>query len=162
MSPSAARRLVGGVGYTNLRDGSAGPLLAERLARAALPDTDVEDLSYSPLDVLLLLQRRAPYDELVLVGAVARGDVPGTVRVGRWDPPPESAEALQARVAEAVTGVVSLENLLRIVGHFGALPPRVTVVEIEPADEGWGPDPSPAVAAALDRVEALVAGGVPA
>lgn len=157
MSPRGARRLIGGVGYANLRDGSAGPLLVERLAGARLLDTDVEDLSYSAIDVLFLLQRRR-YEELVLVGSVARGDAPGTVRVRRWDGRPESADALQGRVAEAVQGVISLENLLRIAAHFGALPPDVTVVEIEPADETWGPETSAPVTAAIARVEGLIAG----
>ena len=147
---AGSRVLVGGVGYANLRDHSAGPLLLEWLGPLG-ERVDVEDLSYSPIDVLFLLQRREPYRGVVLTAAVARGDAPGTVRIRRWTPPLETAEGLQERVAEAVTGVISLDNLLHICAHFGALPTDVVTVEIEPAEEGWGPGTSPTVTAAFGR-----------
>jgi len=157
-SAEPVRALVGGVGYTNLRDGSAGPILAERLAGTLGPDVDVEDLSYSPIDVMFLFQRRAPYARAVFVGAVSRGSPPGTVRVIPWDPEPESPESVQERIAEAVSGVISLDNLLRINQHFKALPPVVTVVEIEPEDEGWGEGVTPTMERALHEVVALLKG----
>lgn len=158
--PSAepVRTLVGGVGYTNLRDGSAGPILAERLAGALGAHVDVEDLSYSPIDVMFLLQRRTPYARAVFIGAVTRGDLPGTIRVSRWDPEPETPEAVQERIAEAVSGVISLDNLLRINQHFQALPSQVTVVEIEPEDERWGEGMTPTMERALREVVALLNG----
>lgn len=150
-----SRVLVGGVGYRNLRDLSAGPLLVDRLG--ALGDAvDVEDLSYSPIDVLFVMQRREPYAAAVLVGGVGRGDPPGTVRRYRWSAPAIATEDLQSRIAEAVTGVISLDNLLYVLSHFEALPKDVTVVEIEPADSGWGEGTTPLVAAALERAAALV------
>ncbi len=155
LAPATARApgsrvLVGGVGYSNLRDHSAGLLLLEWLG--PLGDrVDVEDLSYSPIDVLFLLQRREPYAGVVLAAAVARGDAAGTVRTQRWEASSATAEELQGRVAEAVTGVISLDNLLHICAHFGALPSDVTTVEIEPAEEGWGPGTSPTVTAAFVR-----------
>lgn len=149
------RVLVGGVGYGNLRDLSAGPLLVERLGNVG-DVVDVEDLSYSPIDVLFTLQRRAPYRALVLVGAVGRGDPPGTVRRRRWTAPAIAPEELQSRIAEAVTGVISLDNHLHILAHFGALPERTSVVEIEPADTEWGEGVSAPVAAALERAAAIV------
>lgn len=157
--PSAerGRALVGGVGYLNLRDGSAGPILVERLGASLGPGTDVEDLSYSPIDVMFLLQRRG-YARAAFVGAVSRGDPPGTIRVDRWHPAPEAPERVQARIAEAVSGVISLENLLRINQHFGALPAEVTVVEIEPEDEGWGEGLTPTMDRAIDEVAALLRG----
>lgn len=152
--------LVGGVGYTSLRDGSAGPLLVERLAGTLGPDVDVEDLSYSPIDVMFLLQRREPpYARAIFVGAVARGAPSGTIRVSRWDPEPESPEAVQGRVAEAVAGVISLENLLHINAHFKALPAEVTVIEIEPEDESWGEGLTPTMERAMDEVATLLRSG---
>jgi hydrogenase maturation protease len=157
-SAEHGRALVGGVGYTNLRDGSAGPVLVERLAGTLGPDVDVEDLSYSPIDVMFLLQRRPPYARCIFVGAVSRGSAPGTVRVARWDPEPEPDAAVQERVAEAVSGVISLENVLRITRRFGALPDEVTVIEIEPEDESWGDGLTPTMERALDEVAALLRG----
>jgi len=153
------RVLVGGVGYTNLRDRSVGPLLIERLQARSWPDDVViEDVSYGPIDVLFKLQAEpGGYRQAVFVGAVARGRPAGTIARFRWQAPAPSVDDLQARIAEAVTGVVSLENLLHILAHFGALPAQTTVIEVEPeAEEGWGPDLSEAAGAALDRVEALI------
>ncbi len=158
-SADRGRTLVGGVGYTSLRDGSAGPLLVERLNGTLGPDVDVEDVSYSPIDVMFLLQRSKPaYARAIFVGAVARGAPSGTIRVSRWDPEPEPPEVVQGRVAEAVAGVISLENLLHINAHFKALPPEVTLIEIEPADESWGEGLTPTMERAMREVAALLRG----
>ncbi len=134
----AVRRvLVAGVGYRNLRDLSLGPLAIERFG-ASTDSTDVEDLSYGPIDVLFLLQRRQPYAAAIFIAAVHRGRRPGTVTRTSWTAPATTTDALQERVAEAVTGVISLDNLLAICAHFRALPTDVTLIEIEPSDDGWG------------------------
>ncbi len=51
------------------------------------------------------------------------------------------------RIEEAVTGVMSLDNLLIICRHFEVLPEEVTIVEIEPQKDDWGMEFSPVVAA---------------
>ena len=148
------RTLIGGVGYSYLRDGSVGPLVVAELAREAWPDgVLVEDLSYGPIAVLQRLQEAdPPFDRLVLVAAVRRGRAPGTVTTYRWDHRLPDAAEIQARVAEAVTGVISLDNLLVVVGFFNALPRNVSVLEVEPEDEGWGEGLSRVVEAAWPRV----------
>ena len=148
------RILIGGVGYSYLRDGSVGPLVVAELAREAWPDgVLVEDLSYGPIAVLQRLQEAdPPFDRLVLVAAVRRGRAPGTVTAYRWDHRLPDAAEIQARVAEAVTGVISLDNLLVVVGFFTALPRDVAVLEVEPEDEGWGEGLSRVVEAAWPRV----------
>lgn len=150
----ARRVLVAGVGYRNLRDLSLGPLVVERFGASA-ERIDVEDLSYGPIDVLFQLQRREPYAAAVFVTAVHRGRAPGSVTRSRWNKPDITPEALQERVAEAVTGVISLDNLLHICAHFGALPEDVTLIEIEPADDTWGEELSAEGQAALDSAIAL-------
>jgi hydrogenase maturation protease len=148
------RVLVGGVGYRNLRDGSVGPWFADRLQ--SRNGVEVEDVSYHPVGFSQNLEDREPYDRIVLVAGVSRGRPAGTVEAYRWDgslPPPEE---IQARVAEAVTGVISLDNLLVVCGAFGALPGDVRVVEVEPADEGWGEGFSPEVEARLPDIEEAV------
>jgi hydrogenase maturation protease len=150
------RVLVGGVGYRNLRDGSLGPHVTELLAGRAGDGVEVEDLSYGPVAVSHNLRERPSYARLVLVGAVRRGREPGTIESYRWKgalPPPDE---IQARVAEAVTGVISLDNLLVVCGAFGGFPDDVRVIEVEPADEGWGEGFSPEVEARLpDVLEAV-------
>ena len=64
---------------------------------------------------------------------------------------PPRAE-IQERVAEAVTGVISLDNLLIVCGAFGGLPDDVRVVEVEPVDEGWGEGFSPEVERRLPEI----------
>ena len=159
-APSGPGRvLVGGVGYTNLRDRSLGPLLIDRLQQRTWPaDIVVEDVSYGPIDVLFKLQAEPVGFRLgIFVSAVARGRPAGTVERYPWQAPTLSVDELQARVAEAVTGVVSLENLLYILSHFGALPKRTIVIEVEPeAEERWGPELSDPALNALDRAEALI------
>jgi hydrogenase maturation protease len=153
------RVLVGGVGYTNLRDRSIGPLMIERLQERAWPaDVVVEDVSYCPIDVLFKLQAEPSGFRLgVFVSAVARGRPEGTVERYIWQPGTPPVDELQERIAEALTGVVRLENLLHILAHFGALPERTVVIEVEPeAEETWGPDLSDAARNALDRVQALI------
>ena len=151
----ATRRvLVAGVGYRNLRDLSLGPLAIERFGRSS-EAVDVEDLSYGPIDVLFMLQARQPYAAAVFVTAVHRGRAPGTVTRSRWAPSDIAPAALQERVAEAVTGVISLDNLLHICAHFGALPADVTLLEIEPLDDTWGEELSLEGRSALDSVVAL-------
>jgi hydrogenase maturation protease len=144
------RVLVGGVGYRYLRDGSVGPLVADTLTARAGDGIEVEDLSYGPVQLSHNLEARKPYDRLVLVGAVRRGRAPAAVEQYRWDgalPPPDE---IQARVAEAVTGVISLDNLLVVCGALDALPRDVRVVEIEPVDESWGEGFSAEVEARMD------------
>lgn len=149
--------LVGGVGYRNLRDMSAGPELIERVRTLVWPDrVEVEDLSFGAVHVLHWLQEQDPFDALVLVAAVARGRRPGSVARVAWTTPLLSGEAVQEAIAEAVTGVLSLDTLLTVLGYFAALPPRVTLIEIEPRDDDWGPEFSPLVEAALDTAARLV------
>lgn len=163
-APGRPRLLVGGVGYRNLRDYSLGPALVDRLqGRAWPPGVVVEDLSVGPIDVLFRLQAEpAPFAAGLFVGSVRRGRPPGTVEARRWRAASPAVEELQARIAEAVTGVISLENLLLILQHFGALPAQTLVVEIEPADEGWGEGFSPAGQAALAEAEAIVSAAIAA
>ena len=155
MAEYSVRTLIGGVGYWYLRDGSLGPALVAELGREPWPDgTSIEDLSYGPIAVMQRLQDvTASLERLVLVSAVRRGRRPaGTVSAYRWDGKLPDEEQVQARVAEAVTGVISLDNLLAVAGFFGALPAEVLVVEVEPEDEGWGEGFSDTLEAVRPRV----------
>jgi len=152
--------LVAGVGYTNLRDMSVGPLLAERLAAETWPvDVQVRDLGYGAVHVahdLQDLQDTDPVERLVLFGAVARGRRAGSVTCYRWDGVLPDPDDIQAQVAEAVTGTISLDGLLIVGRQFGALPDDVVVVEVEPEDDSWGPACSPVVETALTEVAEVV------
>ncbi|MDQ3767939.1 MAG: hydrogenase maturation protease [Actinomycetota bacterium] len=150
------RVLVGGVGYRFLRDNAVGVILTDQLAAAATDRIEVEDLGYHPIGFIFNLQEREAYDRIVLVAGIARGREPGTVTTYRWDHELPSPKEIQNRVSEAVTGTVSLDNLLIITEAFGAFPDDVRVVEIEPADETWGEGFSPVVEAKLPELEEAV------
>lgn len=147
--------LVAAVGYRNLRDLSFGHAVIERLRTHPWPeDVQIEDLSYGPISVVHRFQE-SPVARLVLIGATRRNRVPGRLyrfRPGRLPPPDE----VQRRVGEALTGVISLDNLWMICRSFGALPGDVEILEVEPADESWGEGLTPAVEHAVDRAVACV------
>ncbi len=151
------RVLVGGLGYRNLRDHSLGVAVSDLLAKREWPaGVLVEDVSYNPIAVVQRLQDE-PVDRALLVAAVPRpGREPGTIEAYRWDGALPDAERIQTAVAEAVTGVIFLDNTLVVARHFGGLPEEVLVVEVEPAVEEFGSEFSPAVAEAFERVCALV------
>lgn len=144
---------MGGVGYHDLSDFSVGPILSGRLAAEAWPDAvTVEDLSYGPVAVLhRLAEEDPPFERLVVIGAVRRGREPGALAAYRWDGALPDTEAIQERVAEAVTAVVGLENLVIVVAGLGGAPHEVYVVEVEPWIEAMGDDLSPPVAAAASE-----------
>ncbi len=150
------RVLVGGVGYRYLRDGALGPYMSDKLTPRAGNGVEVEDLGYHPVGFTQNLQDRPDYDRIVLVAAIERGREPGTVKAYRWDHALPPAAEIQERVSEAVTGTISLDNLLIVTEAFGAFPDDVRVVEVEPADETWGEGFSPEVEEKLAEIEEAV------
>jgi len=142
---------------------SAGPELIERLRGMAWPSgVEVEDLSFGAVHVLHWLQEHPPFDSAVLIAAIARGRPPGSVTRLAWAAPPMTGEVVQEAIAEAVTGVIGLDTLLTVLGYFAALPPRVTLIELEPQCEDWGPEFSPVVQSGLEQAVRLVADEVQA
>lgn len=151
------RVLVGGVGYTNLRDLSFGPIMVERLQRTDWrPGVDIEDLSAGAIHEVHVLQDRRPYDAAILISGVRRGGAPGTVRSYRWEHVARTTDEIQERVSEALVGIIGLDTLLTVLDHFGALPADTWIVEVEPRDEDWGPELSPPVDLVLEDVERMV------
>lgn len=157
------RVIIGGIGYRNLRDHSAGLMVAERLMERELgDDIVVEDLSYNPIAVVQRLDdepRHRRFARAIFVGAVERGGVraPGSITAYRWDRELPDAEEIQRAVADAVTGIINIDNTLIVAAHFGALPEQVFVVEIEPLVHEFGEAFSAAVEAAIEPACATVA-----
>ncbi len=148
---------MGGVGYPDLCDYSIGIEVQERLSDwAAPPNVIVEDLSYNPIAVIQRLNDEPPgrrFGRAVIVSAVRRGTrQTGTVSSYRWDGVLPSNEEIQRAVTDAVTGIIAVENTLVIAGYFGALPPQVVVIEVEPEMHEFGAAMSPAVRARFDDI----------
>lgn len=148
------RVFIGGVGYTNLRDLSVGPVVVPELQQLDWPSgVEIDDLSLGgPIAAVHRFREAPPYDRVILFGGVGRGRQPGQVYCYRWDGCLPDRDDIQMRVSEAVTGVISLDNLLIVGGFFGIWPPDVVVVEIEPRDEDWGPEFSALIQAAITRL----------
>jgi len=156
MSEPTRRVLIAGVGYTCLTDMSFGPVLVDKLKAMTWPaHVQVEDMSYSPVAAVQKF-REEHYDKLILVSATKRNREPGQLYSFRPDgrlPPPED---IQLRVGEAVTGTISLDNLLIICQFFSVLPEDVVVIEVEPVSEDWGLEFTPDIQAQVEKAIALV------
>ena len=150
--------LVSGIGYSNQSDLSFGRVLLAELAEMSWPDNvRVEDLNFGPIMIYQWLEESpVKFDRVVLVGAANRGREPGTLEASPWDGALPDAAGIQACVEEAITGVISMQNLLVVCKHFGVLPDDVTIVEIEPEKEDFGLEFSPAVAARVGDAVDLV------
>ncbi len=133
--------LVAGVGYQYLSDLSFGPKLVERLQGMDWPDdVRIEDFGYGPIAILDWFEESPgkKFERAILAGAVERGRKPGTLVTYPWLRGSLDPDLVQERVSEALTGVISLDNLLIVAQHFGALPPDTSVVELEPVEKEWG------------------------
>ncbi|GAC1444980.1 MAG: hypothetical protein NVSMB52_04960 [Chloroflexota bacterium] len=150
--------LLAGVGYSHLSDLSFGPLLVERLEEMSWPDNvRIKDFSFGPIGVLMQLEDEpVKFERAIFAGALERDRPPGTLNIYRWEGGEADPEQIQARIAEAVTGVISIDNLLIIMDHFGALPTHTTVIELEPVEREWGMDMSPLGRQRLDETVAWI------
>lgn len=144
--PETSKTLIAGVGYSDMSDLSFGPRMVERLRDMSWPgNVRVEDMSYGPIAVLHWFEDRPEgFGRAIFFGAEERGREPGTLSIYPRSAEKPDPELVQACVSEAVTGVISLENLLVVTRHFGALPADTTVVDLEPAELEWGQELSPA------------------
>ena len=153
------KALIGSVGYFNLTDLSAGPHVVEALQNETLASgVDVCDLSYGgPIGAVHRLnETKPPYERLVFVGGVENEGGEAGYRWYRWTgklPPPDE---VQARVAEAVSGVLDLLSFPIVCQQFQALPEDVWIVEIDALDCGHGLEPSAPMKKLLPEICALV------
>ena len=148
------RVLIGTIGYHNLRDFSVGPMLLPRLqAMAWPPGVEAEELNWGPIAIVQNFQAlEVPYDRVVILTARQQGRRVGTLTLHRWMGGLPDAERIQARIAEAVTGVIGVENLLVIGEHFNIWPEEVFLVDVEPGPEEAGDTLTPAVEAAVPDI----------
>ncbi|MEO7244540.1 MAG: hypothetical protein ABIX12_05265, partial [Rubrivivax sp.] len=97
------------------------------------------EMNWGPVAIVQDFQASAGKpDRVVLVGALDRGLAAGTVSCRRWAGGQLDAAAVQRRMFEAVTGVISLDNLLVIGAHFGIWPAETLSVELQWPESGLG------------------------
>ena len=142
--------LVVGIGNTIMRDDGAGPRVIARLrARFSFPpDVELVECETSAVDLLSRLER---VKRLILVDAVETGGPPGSmVRLTGTDIP----EAYLAKRSRRAPGV---PDLLARASLEGKIPEETVLWGIQPQSVEMGPELTPPVAMALERLTAAVA-----
>ena len=135
------RVFIGTVGYHNLRNHSIGPALLPRLQPMPWPPgVDVDELNWGPIAVVQKFQALpVAYDRVILLAALERPErAIGDITVFRWQGKLPDEELIQRCVGDAVTGVISVENLLIIGEYFKIWPGETFVVDVEPGPEQAG------------------------
>lgn len=130
---NAPRVLVGLIGfYPFVESYPLGTAFVDRLKAPPWPkDACIQEMNWGPVAIVQDLEARASRPErVVLVTAVDRGLPAGTIQCRRWMGGPMDTQELQARMFEAVTGVIHVDNLLAIGQHFGIWPDEVITVEV--------------------------------
>ncbi len=132
---------IGTVGYHNLRNHSIGPALLPQLQRLQWAEgVEVDELNWGPIAIVQKFQSLPiPYDRVILIAAIERpGRKVGHITVYKWMGKLPDEELIQRCVGDAVTGVISVENLLIIGEHFKIWTGETFVVDVEPGPEQAG------------------------
>ena len=133
---------LGLIGYYQfIRGYPLGPELKERLESVewAGHQVEIKEMNWGPVAIVQDFQASGvSYDRIVLVAAVARGGETGTVTCRQWVGGELGVMAVQQRIFEAVTGIISVDNLLVIGEHFKIWPREVIVIEVEIPDDSIG------------------------
>jgi len=143
---------IGTVGYHNLCNHSIGPALLPQLQKMAwAAGVEVDELNWGPIAVVQKFQAlTVPYDRVILLAALERpGRNIGDISVFQWRGKLPDEDLIQRCVGDAVTGVISIENLLIIGEYFKIWPVETFVVDVEPGPEQAGEDFTEAVKQAI-------------
>ncbi len=134
---------IGTVGYHNLSNHSIGPALLPELQKMNwAPGVDVDELNWGPIAIVQKFQALPiPYDRVILLAAIERpGRNIGDITVYKWLGKLPNEELIQRCIGDAVTGVISVENLLIIGEHFKIWTGETLLVDVEPGPEQVGED----------------------
>lgn len=160
LSMHPTKTLIAGVGHRFWSDYATGPEWSDRLAALEWPSgVTVEDYSYGAWVMTQRLQDER-YERCIFVSAEAREREPASLHVYRYAFDENEYDPLRVHdyMFEAVAGVISVDLLLVVAGHFKALPFETWVIEIEPANVAWGSGISQLVEARYAGVEDIVKG----
>lgn len=135
--------LVLGIGNSLLTDDGAGVHAALRLAEVLVDDPDVTVLDAGTLSFSLLHYVETA-TSLIALDAARSGLAPGGICVHEGDAFDRFVQRNGRSVHE-----VGLADLLDMARLAGRLPARRVLIGIEPAEMGWGLEPTPAIAATL-------------
>jgi hydrogenase maturation protease len=120
----SGRILVAGIGNIFLGDDGFGCEVVRRLGERELPEgVEVRDFGIRGMDLAYALME--PYEAIVFVDAVPRGEEPGTVYLIEADVPDEGEVALDTHGMDPV-------SVIRLARVLGAEVPSTLVVGCEP------------------------------
>ena len=137
------KTFIGTVGYHNLSNHSIGPALLPQLQKMKWAEgVEIDELNWGPIAIVQKFQSLPnPYDRIVLIAAIERpGRKIGEITVFKWEGKLPDEELIQRCVGDAVTGVISVENLLIIGEYFKIWAGETFVVDVEPGPEEAGED----------------------
>jgi hypothetical protein len=149
------KTLIGTIGYHNLQNHSVGPVITPRLEEIEWPaKIRVEELNWGPIAIVQKFQALSEsYKRVVMICALQRpGRDIGEITCFRWQSALPSEEQIQAGIGDAVTGVVSLENLLVIGEYFDIWPDELFIIDMEPGPEESGPNLTPQMEAKVPEL----------
>ncbi len=132
---------IGTVGYHNLRNHSVGSALLPQLQKMQWAiGVELDELNWGPIAIVQKFQSSpVKYDRIVLLSAIERpGRNVGDITVYKWEGKLPDEELIQRCVGDAVTGVISVENLLIIGEYFKIWPSETYFLDIEPGPEEAG------------------------
>jgi hypothetical protein len=119
----------------------------------------VADYSYGAWAMTQQLQDEG-FERCIFLSAEPREREPASLHLYRYRHDTDHFDPLRVHdhMFEAVAGVISIDLLLVVAGHFDALPQETWVIEIEPANIEWGDGGgvSPEVQGRYQEVEAIV------
>jgi hypothetical protein len=96
-------------------------------------------MNWGPIAIVQEFQaEKINYDRFLLITAVDRGLPAGTVTCRRWVGGEINILDTQDRIFEAVTGIISMDNLLVIGEHFKIWPKEVITIEAQVVDTAMG------------------------
>lgn len=151
--------LIGSVGYHNLSNYSVGPLLLPIIRQMDWPEmVTIEELHWGPIAIVQYFESLAePFERVVILTALNNPSRSiGEITIHKWAGGLPSEEDIQARVGDAVTGVIGVENLLVIGEYFKIWPKEVFIVDVEPGAEKYGPELDVEVQEKTEEILALV------
>jgi len=132
---------IGTVGYHNLRNHSVASALLPQLQQMEWAvGVELDELNWGPIAIVQKFQSsHVTYDRIVLVSAIERpGRNTGDITIYKWQGKLPDEELIQRCVGDAVTGVISVENLLIIGEYFKIWPAETYFLDIEPGPEEAG------------------------
>ncbi len=135
------RTVLGTIGYHNLSNHSIAPLLMDKIKQLDWAyNITVEEMNWGPIAIVQWFQAlEIPFERVVLFTAIERPKRNiGDVTIFKWGGKTPNEREIQARIGDAVTGVISPENLLIIGEFFKIWPEEVYMIDVEPGPEKAG------------------------